>query len=110
MAWVTYEDFNTLQKNLTDISGIAAAYQGNGTITFGVTSDSLSVIGMTEDYLGVRSYTLASGRNITESDRHTKAQVAVLGATTAQTFFGTSDPVGEAIKINGKSFTVVGLL
>lgn len=109
-AWVTYDDFDILSKNLTDINGIAAAYQGNGTVASGVTSDSLSIVGMTEEYLSVRSYTLASGRNITASDRRRKAQVAILGATTAQTFFGTGDPLGESVKINGKSFTIIGVL
>ena len=109
-AVVTFTDFEALRKNLTDVSGIAAAYQGNGTVTSGITSDSLSIIGMTEEYLSVRSYTIASGRNITAADRRKKAQVAILGATTAETFFGTEDPLGKTVKIEGKSFTVVGLL
>ncbi|GAA3332470.1 hypothetical protein GCM10020331_092730 [Ectobacillus funiculus] len=34
----------------------------------------------------------------------------VLGATTAQTLFGASDPVGQSIKVNGTSYKVVGVL
>ena len=109
-AFLTYADYVALEKNLSQVSGISPAYTSNYTITSGVTSDSVSTIGVTEDYLDVRSYTLASGRNISANDRQKSQQVAVLGATTAETFFGTASPVGQKIKIDGKSYTVIGLL
>ena len=36
-------------------------------------------------------------------------QVCVIGAEMAKQFFGTVDPVGKTLKVNGNNFTVVGV-
>ena len=53
---------------------------------------------------------MAEGNFITESDVSNLSNVAVIGSTIADDYFGKIDPVGEVIKINGKNFVVVGLL
>ena len=74
-------------SSLTDVAGIAPAYQSSYTVTQGTTSQSISVIGVTEDYATVHNYDLASGRLIAAGDRSKVKQVAVLGATAASDFF-----------------------
>src|SRR5512135_496203 len=64
-TFLTYNDYQALSKTLTDVAGIAPAYQSNYTVTHGTTSSSTSVIGVTEDYLKVHTYELATGRNLT---------------------------------------------
>ncbi len=107
---LTYKDFLTLSSALTDTAGIAPAYQANYTITRGTVSASTSVTGVTEDYILVHTYSLASGRGLTASDRSKHSQVAVIGATTVETFFGTDSPLGQTIKINNDNYNVVGVL
>ena len=70
----------------------------------------LSVTGTTEDFLSVEGYKMAEGSFITESDVSNLSNVAVIGSTIADDYFGKIDPVGEVIKINGKNFVVVGVL
>jgi putative ABC transport system permease protein len=38
------------------------------------------------------------------------SEVAVLGADVAETLFGFRDPVGQTLRINGRQFTVIGVL
>jgi putative ABC transport system permease protein len=109
-TFLTYKDYQALVTTLTDVAGIAPAYQSSYTVTMGTTSSTLSVIGVTEDYVNVHSYTVASGRNITATDDSKQKQVAVIGATTAEDLFPSTDPLGQTIKINDKSFTIVGVL
>lgn len=109
-TYLTYKDYVTLSKVLTDVAGIAPAYQGNYTVMVGTNSSSYSVIGVTEDYLTVHSYELTSGRGLLKSDRTKSAMVAVLGATTATDLFGTESAVGKTIKVDKLNFTVVGVL
>jgi putative ABC transport system permease protein len=53
---------------------------------------------------------LTSGVFISQSDLDTLSRVAILGPTTAINLFGDgSDPVGSIIRINGQSFTVIGV-
>ena len=36
-------------------------------------------------------------------------QVCVIGAQAAKTFFGSADPVGKELQVNGNPFLVVGV-
>ena len=109
-SYLTYKDYLALTQTLTDVAGIAPAYTSNFTLTAGTNTESTSVIGATEDYLSIHSYTLSSGRNMSANDRTKGSLVAVIGATTAETLFPSADPLGQIIKINNTSFTVIGLL
>lgn len=109
-TYLTYKDFQALQLTLTDVAGIAPAYQARYTITQGTLSSQTSVTGVTEEYLTVHTSELASGRGIMGNDREKLNLVAVIGATTATDLFPNSDPVGQTIKVNKISFKVVGVL
>ncbi len=58
----------------------------------------------------MRNYEVERGRALTETDRKAQKQVAVIGATTAEDLFQRVDPLGQTLKINDVSFTVVGVL
>ena len=109
-TYLTYSDYEVLAKTLTDVVGIAPAYQSSYTVTAGIQSSRISVTGVTEDYLSVHTYVIAAGRGINANDRAKLNPVAVIGATTATDLFLTSNPIGQKIKVNGVSFTVVGTL
>jgi putative ABC transport system permease protein len=68
------------------------------------------VTGVTEDYLSVHTYEIASGRGINAGDRSKQNQVAIIGATTATDLFPNSNPLGQTVKINKVSFTVIAVL
>jgi len=109
-TYLTYKDYQALSKTLTDVAGIAPAYQSRYNVTQGTQSSQTSVVGVTEDYVPVRTYEVESGRGITANDRKKYSQVDVLGATTAEDLFPDSSPLGKTIKMNGVTFTVVGTL
>ncbi len=106
-----FGDVDALKNEATLLNEIAPVLQGrNSTIAYMSWSGDASVTGTTEDYLGVQGYKMAEGSFITASDVSNLSNVAVIGSTIADDYFGKIDPVGEVIKIDGKNFTVVGLL
>lgn len=109
-AYLYYSDYVALSKTLTDVSGIAPAYQARYNVIQGLQSSQISVTGVTEDYLKVHSYEIAAGRALSANDRLHMNTVAVIGDTTATDLFPSGNPVGQKIKINGVTFTVVGTL
>ena len=62
-----------------------------------------------DQYSACSNLTLAEGRDLAYLDMQNYNQVCVIGAEAAKIFFGTVDPVGKEIKINGNKFTVVGV-
>lgn len=109
-TFLLYTDYLALSKTLTDVAGIAPAYQSRYTVIYGTESSQVQVTGVTEDYLKVHSYDIATGRGINANDRTKQNRVAIIGATTATDLFSNANPIGQKVKINGVSFTVVGTL
>jgi putative ABC transport system permease protein len=107
---LTYKDYQVLAAALTDISGIAPAYQSNYTVTWTTQTYQVGVIGVTDQYFPVHNYTLTRGRALTAGDQKAVKQVAVIGATTASDLFSGTDPLGQTIRINDVGFVVVGIL
>ena len=62
-----------------------------------------------DQYSVCNNLTLAKGRDLAYLDMQNYNQVCVIGAEAAKIFFGTVDPVGKEVKINGNKFTVVGV-
>ncbi len=67
-------------------------------------------IGSTAAYLPASGYRLASGSFFTNVDYGLGRDVVVIGSSVRKALFGSIDPVGQAISIGDKSFTVIGVL
>ncbi len=53
---------------------------------------------------------VANGRYLSAEDQQRAADVTVLGSDTAETLFGSEDPLGKEIQIEGRTFTVIGVM
>ncbi|MBU4293475.1 MAG: ABC transporter permease [Actinobacteria bacterium] len=105
------EDAIALQAKATLLNEVVPVLYGrNSTISYMSWSGQVSVTGTTQDFLTVQGYKMAEGNFITESDVSNLSNVAVIGNTVAEDYFGKINPVGEIIKINGKNFVISGLL
>jgi len=68
------------------------------------------VQGTTPEFEHVYNYHPVSGRFINERDVATKETVVVLGDKIVKDLFDNDDPIGQKVKISGRSFTVIGVL
>src|SRR5512135_2935410 len=93
-----------------DIAAIAPIYNRSAQVTAGGNNTNTVVNGTTPSFESVRNFHVARGRFLDSRDLDTVARVAVLGTQTAQTLFGTQDPVGQTIKINRVPFKVIGVM
>ena len=83
---------------------------GNQTIEFGRENVRTSVRGVTFDYSALRNESIELGNFINNSHVQNRSNVAVLGSDTAEDLFGFRVPIDEKIRINGREFTVIGVL
>jgi putative ABC transport system permease protein len=68
-----------------------------------------SVMGVAVTYLPLRNFEIEKGRLFTNGEEARMARVIILGPVTAENLFGTEDPVGATIKVNGINFEVIGI-
>ena len=62
-----------------------------------------------DQYSICNNLTVARGRDISELDIERYNQICVMGSQAAEVFFGSANPVGKALQLNGQSFEVVGV-
>lgn len=100
-------------NKLEDIDGVKAispVVSGRVTVKKDKTSSQTTLTGTNAAYETVRNTKVSNGRFLTDLDVEYRQKIAVLGATTAETLFGTESPVGQYIQLDGNSFKVVGVL
>jgi putative ABC transport system permease protein len=95
---------------LPDVSGVAPQKQASLALETSQTNWTTTVVGTTEDWLEVRGRAMDSGSFLTADDDAAQRAVVVLGATTAEELFGSTNVVGQTLTIEGVTFTVQGVL
>ena len=71
---------------------------------------TMTLTGTTGSYADIQGLELFSGRFLIQTDIDNNSYVVVITKDTATELLGRVDAVGESIKLNGKSFLVVGVL
>ncbi len=69
-----------------------------------------AVVGVWPDYEIVNNCFAVEGRFFTQGNINFRATVTVLGNDVREALFPNLDPIGKQIRINGKKFTVVGVM
>ncbi|WP_058303324.1 ABC transporter permease [Gorillibacterium timonense] len=84
--------------------------QSGANLKYDRTKESYSLIGTNDRYLNIVKTQVDKGRFLSPADLDFRNHVVVLGSEVAEKFFGTSDPVGEVMNIDGFNYTVIGKL
>ena len=109
---LTLDDAFALQGNVLapSVKSVAPEITTNGQLVAGRENTGAQILGTTPEYKSLRQITVASGQFINETHLDRSSQVAVLGFQVAEDLFGNRDPVGQPVRINGRQFTVIGVL
>ncbi|HEY9835602.1 MAG TPA: ABC transporter permease, partial [Vampirovibrionales bacterium] len=103
-------DAEAIASQVPSVKEVAPQITGMQRVTYGNTNQSTTVVGVTPEFLTVRSFDVAQGRFITNLDLKRNEQVVALGADVAETLFGNTDPIGKQIRIKNVSFSVIGVM
>jgi len=104
------KDALAIAQEVLNVNLVAPAVSRQYQVVFGNQNWTTNVQGTTPDIMGVRNYNLEDGVFFTTQDVETRARVAVLGKTVADSLFNGGSPVGQTIRINNAPFQVIGVL
>ena len=112
IASLTPEDAMLIQQENPDlVKAVSPQYQGPGQVKYFDKNVGASILGTNETFADINSYLVEKGRFLTREDnRGGGAMHCVLGHNVARDLFSFRDPVGHRVKINGKSFHVIGVM
>jgi len=107
---LTLEDAEAIATNAPSVAMVAPVVQTSGQIVAGGENLGARISGVTPEYQYVSNLTLAEGSFITKQDYRGRSRVVVLGSELAENLFGLRSPIGEAVRIDGRQFRVIGVL
>jgi putative ABC transport system permease protein len=76
----------------------------------GVEANRPLILGVWSNYDRLRNVFIQYGRFFTSAEEQHRAQVAVIGASIAETLYGGIDPVDKEIEVEGEIFRVIGVM
>ena len=105
-----YEDAEAIKNKIKNIDYVSPTVSNSYQIVNGNQNWNSTIQGVTPEYMAIRSLTVATGSFITQNDLNTRNRVAVIGTTVAENLFGSSNPVGQTIRIHNSPYKVIGVL
>ncbi|MBT4241187.1 FtsX-like permease family protein, partial [Candidatus Peribacteria bacterium] len=106
---VTINDYEATTK-LTSVDSIAPVIFIPELVQFGREEESVLIFGTTKEIFDNYGLEIEKGRLLTDQDIKRAKSVAVVSYNTAESLFGSKNPIDKSIKIGSRHFTVVGVL
>jgi putative ABC transport system permease protein len=107
---ITLDDAEAIKAYSENVSAVAAQAQSGSEIAYGEeTLESVSVRGVSREYILFTTYEATQGRLISPTEIDRNRNVVLLGSKTAERLFKSENPIDKVVRIGGVHFRVVGV-
>jgi putative ABC transport system permease protein len=107
---LTLGDCRAVLDQIPGIKSASPNVDGHIQVIYGNSNWGTQFRGVSPDYFEIRKWKITLGSPFIEDDVEHAAAVCVIGETIASNLFGTANPVGEVIRVQGIPFKVLGVL
>jgi putative ABC transport system permease protein len=108
---LTTDDADAIASQVSGVAGVVREVSAREQVVGTGTNTNTSIVGTEPSYLAVRNVAIDEGNFVTDQNVIDGAKVAVLGPTARDDLFGvgTTGVVGQAVRISGAEYTVIGI-
>lgn len=107
---ITLEDAEALRTRGGAIQEVAAQADIVGDVKFGATSlRRIHISATTPNVADIERIEASEGRYFNKGENDVRRPVCFIGADVAEKLFPTSSPLGQVIRIDGRTFEVIGV-
>ncbi|MBM0104217.1 ABC transporter permease [Steroidobacter sp. S1-65] len=103
-------DVEAIKNEINGVRAVAPSANTSAQAIYGNANWSTMVTGTDDQYISVRDWPLATGRNFSDSELRAGAAVCIIGATVQRELFGQEDPIGVSMRLRNLSCQIVGTL
>ncbi len=107
---LTLGDYRAVMDEVPGIKRGSPNVDGHIQVVSGSANWGTQFRGVTPDYFEIRKWTIGLGAPFIDDDVEHASTVCVIGQTIATNLFGTANPVGESIRVQGVPFKVLGVM
>ncbi len=106
---ITLQEVQALEEK-PEIGLVSVYHGGSGIAKAAGNQEDVTIYAINQNYQLLNQIKMEEGRCLTEIESEYRLSNCLIGAGVAQNLFGTKRVLGEKIRINGKDFTIVGIL
>ena len=111
MPTLTWDDLKAIRSEASAVRYASPQLRSNQQVISEDQNWATSINGVSPEYFLMRTWSVAMGSLITQSDIETGSKVVVLGQTVVDKLFGANaDPTGQTVRIQKTPFQIVGVL
>ena len=107
---LTRDDLDYVRSEVPLLTRISPEVNKQSAMAYGTRTANYAVTGVYASYSRIRHMDLIEGTFFGEQEDFTHDRVAVLGADVKKKLFSGQNAIGEAVRIDGVSFQVIGVL
>lgn len=107
---LTYSDALAITAQAKEIDLVSPVSNMDMDVSYRNVQKPRSVMGVAPAYAPMNDFHADKGRFITDHDLNSAARVVVLGTDRVREFFGSENPIGKTLTINGAGYEVVGVM
>ncbi len=105
------DDMQLIRAKADGLEAVSSEYERTFKLIYEKKTMAVDVHGVTPVFASMRTIVPQNdGRWIDQLDWDGRRRVAFLGNDIAETVFGTTDPVGKTVHLNGSPFLVIGVM
>ncbi len=104
------KDSEAIMNQVPSVKRVAPQISSNEVVQYKSKSFSSSIVGVTPDFLQVRSFDIANGRFITDEDLKSSRNISIIGSDLNNDLFQKNIAIGKRIRIKDQSFEIVGVM
>jgi len=111
MPTLTWDDLKAIRSEASAVRYASPQLRSNQQVISEDQNWATSINGVSPEYLLMRTWPVAMGSPISQSDIETGSKVVLLGQTVVDKLFGSNaDPTGQSVRIQKVPFQIVGVL
>jgi putative ABC transport system permease protein len=110
---ISFADFDAIQKHVPEVAKVTAeAWDGGKKLSTAEreTRTGVQLAGGTLHFFATNAMEVSKGRTFSEGEVQGGTQVMVIGPDIADVLFGDTEPLGQEVRLKGRSFQVIGVM
>lgn len=107
---LTMGDVEALQKNAQSLAAVSGVMFGAGVVKNENSTNNINILGANDQFNRIFNMTIIEGNFFSKEDEDSGRRVVVLGYTIKQNLFGSSNSLGQLVKVNDSEHRVIGVI
>ena len=106
---ISLSDLTAIQDSVPGVTEVAGTRGIDESVVVNGVEHFVSLVGVTEGYMAIRHLVIPNGRYFDPDDMAARNKVCLITEELAARVFGNQNPIGQTIRLNELSFTVIGV-